>query len=229
LVLDDTLLFDIDKFSGYDKIETGTRTNIGVQYTAQANSGGHLRAVAGESIQLAGSNPFDPNSGLGTTNSDYVLGLYVAPNANLHFVSQSLFDSSSLQLKREDFGGSFTSGATTLAANYALDRTGSNLSVPGQTQELLASANLKLSENWSALASARYDIDNKLFVTDSLGVRWANECAGLSVTYSESRVTEQDIQPDHTILVRLDLKYLGGTSFKTDSVGSNALSSIAGH
>ena len=33
LVFDDTLLFDIDKFSGYDRFETGTRANIGVQYT----------------------------------------------------------------------------------------------------------------------------------------------------------------------------------------------------
>ena len=35
LVFDDTILFDIDKFSGYDRIETGTRANVGVRYTAQ--------------------------------------------------------------------------------------------------------------------------------------------------------------------------------------------------
>ena len=58
LVFDDTLLFDINKFSGYDQIETGTRTNFGVQYTAQAGNGISIRTVAGESIQVAGPNAF---------------------------------------------------------------------------------------------------------------------------------------------------------------------------
>ena len=229
LVFDDTLLFDYDKFSGYDRIETGTRANVGVQYTAQANNGGHLRAVAGESFQLAGTNPFDPNSGLATANSDYVLGLYVSPGAPLQFVSQSRFDSNTLNLVREDLGGSFTAGPATVAANYALDRSGTQLSLPGQNQELLTSASVQLSKEWSALASARYDIDNRFFVTDSLGIKWANDCAGLSVTYSESRISQQDIQPNQTVMVRVDLKYLGGTSFKTDAVGSSALSSLSGH
>ena len=55
LVFDDTLLFDIDKFSGYDRIETGTRANVGAQYTAQFYSGAYARAVFGESYQLAGA------------------------------------------------------------------------------------------------------------------------------------------------------------------------------
>lgn len=230
LVFDDTLLFDLDKFSGYDKIETGTRANVGIQYTAQANNGGHLRAVAGESFQIAGDNQFDANTGLGTSRSDYVLGLYVAPNPQLQFVSQTRFDSATFDLRREDFGGSFTVGPATLAANYALDRSGSQLTIPGQTQELLTTASVQLSKEWSALASARYDIDSHFFLTDSVGVKWtSNDCIGLAITYSESRVTQQDIQASQSIMVRLDLKYLGGTSVKTDTVGSTALSSVSGH
>jgi LPS-assembly protein len=48
LVFDDTILFDIDKFSGYDRIETGTRANVGLRYTAQLPSGAYARAVFGE-------------------------------------------------------------------------------------------------------------------------------------------------------------------------------------
>ena len=45
LIFDDTLLFDIDKFSGYDRIETGTRANVGMRYTMQFASGAYVRAV----------------------------------------------------------------------------------------------------------------------------------------------------------------------------------------
>ena len=63
LVFDDTLLFDIDKFSGYDRIEEGTRANVGLRYTLQGNNGGYVRAVLGQSYQIAGDNEFAFDSG----------------------------------------------------------------------------------------------------------------------------------------------------------------------
>src|SRR5262245_22658055 len=67
LVFDDTLLFDVSKFSGYDRLETGTRANIGVQYTLQTNGGLYARFVVGQSLHLAGDNPFAPPPGLDST------------------------------------------------------------------------------------------------------------------------------------------------------------------
>ncbi|MBN9290316.1 MAG: LPS-assembly protein LptD, partial [Hyphomicrobium denitrificans] len=43
LVFDDTNLFSTSKFSGYDRIETGTRANVGLQYTFQSHDGGYAR------------------------------------------------------------------------------------------------------------------------------------------------------------------------------------------
>src|SRR5690606_28837575 len=56
IVFDDTNLFELDKMSGYDRVETGTRANVGLQYTYQANSGGFARLLAGQSFHLAGDN-----------------------------------------------------------------------------------------------------------------------------------------------------------------------------
>lgn len=58
LVFDDTNLFELDKFSGYDLVETGTRANVGLQYTFQTNWGGYARLLAGQSFHLAGENAF---------------------------------------------------------------------------------------------------------------------------------------------------------------------------
>ena len=230
LVFDDTLLFDLDKFSGYDRIETGTRANVGVQYTAQANNGGNLRAVLGQSYQVAGDNPFAGRTGLDKTRSDYVAGFYLSPNANLQFISQSRFDTDTFELRREDLATSFTAGPATLAANYSLARSRDQLGTLVESQEILSSASLKLDANWSALASARYNIDKNEFVTDSLGLKYssAEDCVGVSVTYSESYIQDQDVQPDKTLLFRVDLKYLGGAQVKTDALGNNGATSNAG-
>ncbi|HZV20056.1 MAG TPA: LPS-assembly protein LptD, partial [Hyphomicrobiales bacterium] len=103
LVFDDTLLFDINKFSGYDRIETGTRTNIGAQYTFQTYNGASFRIIGGESIQLAGSNPYDPTTGLGTDRSDYVVGGYLDWKNQFRFVTQLRFNEKDLNLARQDY------------------------------------------------------------------------------------------------------------------------------
>ena len=58
LVFDDTNLFQVDKFSGWDRIEGGSRLNAGLQYTAQVNGAGSLNALFGQSYQLFGQNSF---------------------------------------------------------------------------------------------------------------------------------------------------------------------------
>lgn len=123
LVFDDTLLFDIDKFSGYDRIETGTRANVGMRYTAQLPSGAYARLVFGQSYQLAGENSFDlpafENSGLATTSSDYVSGLYLQAARYLSFTAQTRFDHETFEVMRTDLGATANVGPITMLVNYA--------------------------------------------------------------------------------------------------------------
>ncbi|MGC1327699.1 MAG: LPS assembly protein LptD, partial [Xanthobacteraceae bacterium] len=56
LVFDDSNLFAIDKYSGWDRVEGGTRANVGIQYTAQINRAGSVNVLFGQSYQLFGQN-----------------------------------------------------------------------------------------------------------------------------------------------------------------------------
>jgi LPS-assembly protein len=68
LILDDTNLFETSKFSGWDRLETGTRANVGLQYTFQAWSGGYARVLAGQSYHLGGVNPYSNRWSTATGN-----------------------------------------------------------------------------------------------------------------------------------------------------------------
>jgi LPS-assembly protein len=58
-VFDATNLFSRDKFSGYDRVEGGTRANLGLRYSGNfSNSDWGLYALAGQSFQLGGVNSF---------------------------------------------------------------------------------------------------------------------------------------------------------------------------
>ena len=71
-IFDDTNLFRVNKFSGWDRVEGGGRANVGVQYTAQFNQGGYVNVLFGQSYQLFGQNSFAVG---GLTNTGLDSGL----------------------------------------------------------------------------------------------------------------------------------------------------------
>jgi len=221
LVFDDTLLFDIDKFSGYDRIETGTRANVGARYTAQLASGAYGRAVFGQSYQIAGENEFDTDffrtSGLATDTSDYVGGLYIQASAYLGFSAQSRFDEDNFDIRRTDLATWARYGPARVKVNYA-DVTGEPGLAEGEArEEIVTAGTLAITQDWSLLGNFRYDIATEQTITDGLGLRYQDDCFMLDVTYQRSFIRDQDIEPDERFLVSFNLKYLGAYSLSTES------------
>ncbi len=243
LVFDDTNLFETTKFSGYDRIETGTRANVGLQYTFQPWSGGYARVLAGQSFQLAGDNPyenrsilcdgsvviapgvddecnpiFSPRSGLQNDRSDYVLGAYIAPTDMFRLISQNRFDESSFALMRSDTGLATNYGPFTLSAIYAYTRLDPELDEA--EQDINATLGLRLTDRWSLLGGMRYDIDDSEWLTSTAQIRYLDDCFMLSVAYNEHNISDVDagLDPDRTIMFRVEFKHLGGFNYKTDAI-----------
>jgi LPS-assembly protein len=242
LVFDDTNLFETNKFSGWDRVETGTRANVGLQYTFQPWKGGYARVLAGQSYQLAGDNPyenrviecdgnlvtapgvddncnpvFSPNSGLETASSDYVLGAYIAPNEYFRVISQSRFDDENLELKREDAAVAVNYGPLVLAGAYSYTFADPELG-QGSQQEMNGLFGLSLTDRWSILGGLRYDIDDNRFITNTTTLRYQDDCFMMSVTYDEFHFSDPDagIEPDQSVMFRLEYKYLGGFNYSTN-------------
>ena len=231
LVFDDTNLFEVTKFSGYDRTEMGTRANVGLQYTFQSNGGGYARFLAGQSFHLSGDNVYanpgldtegdpiyNPASGLQTDRSDYVLGAYIAPTDSFRLIAQSRFDEDDLSLKREDMGAQVFYGPLLASASYAY--TAGDPLVAGSTeqQDILASAMLRLTDNWSIGAGFRYDIDSSELRQDSIQLKYADECFVLTATYQELYYQSATIDDDRTLMLRFELKHLGQFAYKSDAL-----------
>jgi LPS-assembly protein len=221
LVFDDTLLFDIDKFSGYDRIETGTRANVGARYTAQFASGAYARAVFGQSYQIAGENSYDndfyKNSGLATDTSDYVGGLYIQASTNLGFSAQSRFGEDNFDIRRTDLGATGRYGPARLRVNYADVVAEPGLANDKGRQEIVTAGVLAITDDWSLLGNFRYDLATDQTITDGLGLRYQDDCFLMDVTYQRSFIQDQDIRPDERFLVNLTLKYLGTYALQTEA------------
>jgi LPS-assembly protein len=236
LVFDDTLLFDVDKFSGYDRYETGTRLNVGAQYTFQANNGMYARAVLGQSIQIAGANPYSdpgldptgkfnysPVSGLDTTRSDYVAGLYLSPFAGFSLIAQGRFDEKDWSLRRQDTALQASYGPIFGSIAYTFAHFDPQVSAPtavDNQQDILASLGLKLTNNWTIGGTVRYDIDARERIQDQFTLKYADECFVLTASYTETFIENAalDLRPDRTVMLRFELKHLGEFNYKTDQL-----------
>jgi LPS-assembly protein len=220
LVFDDTLLFDIDKFSGFDRIETGTRANIGVQYSISTNAGWNARLVAGQSYQVAGVNSFGADTGLEEQESDYVAGAYIDLSRNLQFVSQVRLDQDNLELKRHDLTLTGSYGPFMAAANYANADAQPALGFNDAREEFAGAAAVKVADNWTVFGDLRYDLENDEIIRNGIGIKYTDECFMLSVSYIETNIEDGDIQPDQTVLVKYNLLTVGDTGSRTDSIGA---------
>ncbi|MEM8644385.1 MAG: LPS assembly protein LptD, partial [Pseudomonadota bacterium] len=231
LVFDDTILFDIDKFSGYDRIETGTRANVGIGYTAQLVSGGYARAVFGQSYQIAGDNEFDntfyQNSGLSTSNSDYVTGVYIQTVYGFALTGQARFDQDSFDMVRTDLGSSLNYGPIQARANYAkvpgtiessdVTPNLTNVVNADDAEEILLAGALAITDEWWLLGNLRYDISDSQTITDGLGLRYQDDCFKIDVTYQRSFIEDQDIEPDERFVFTFALKHLGEYTTSLDA------------
>ena len=220
LVFDDSNLFRVDKFSGWDRVEGGSRANYGMQYTAQVNQGGFVNVLFGQSYNLFGQNSFalggttntGLDSGLDTTRSDYVARMSYQPNSTYMFTSRFRFNSDTFEVQRTELEGRVNfdrwSGAL-LYGNYAAQP---ELGFLDRRQGILGTGQVKLDANWVLLGSARYDINAGKFDQTRVGVGYVDDCLILGLNYITNYTYSGNVQANHTVMLQLSLRTLGGTS-----------------
>ncbi len=207
LVFDDTNLFAWNKFSGYDRVEGGTRFNYGVQYTANFANGGHASFVGGQSIQVAGQNSytlFDPSntgleSGLDRKFSNFVFGETLQPFSNpITLMSKQQFDSSTLQLQRFDEIAKASFAGINGSVDYALYAAQPALGFEFPREGLTGSLGYRFQDRWSVNGSLVLDMSRHYYDTlgqttpifypvgYSVGLGYKDECTTLSFQYSSN-------------------------------------------
>ncbi len=209
LVFDDTLLFDINKFSGYDRIENDTRTNFGMQYTYQMYNGISARLIGGESIHLAGPMPFDPTTGLGTDRSDYVFGGYLDYLNRFRFLTQLRFNEQDLSLSSQNYSVQTKLGFFQGALSYTAVAAQPQLGFPAARDEIAGFSAIKLNDVWTVFGDVRYDILSDQWVRNSAGIQYADECFIVSLTYQQTYITYEDLKPDTSVVLRVGFKGFG--------------------
>lgn len=226
LVFDDSNLFRVDKFSGWDRVEGGGRANVGIQYTAQIDRGGFVNALFGQSYHLFGTNSFAvgdlTNTGLGTgldTNrSDYVARVSYQPDRTYMFSSRFRFDHDTFDVRRFEVEGRANYERWQISAMYGDYAPQPELGFLTRRQGILGTTTLKITQNWAMILSARYDLQAEKINQSRIGLGYVDDCLILALNYITDYTYSGNPTADHRILLQLSLRTLGGTAL-TQSVG----------
>lgn len=220
LIFDDSNLFRVDKFSGWDRVEGGGRTNYGAQYTMQFNQGGDINMLFGQSYQLFGANSFTMGgitntgleSGLDTRLSDYVARLAFEPNKTYQFISRFRFDKGDFNVQRMELEARANFDRWNVSALYGDYAAQPEIGFLDRRQGVLGTANYKIDANWVLLGGARYNLQADQFDQTRIGLGYVDDCLILAVNYITNYTFSGNPGTDHTIMFQMSLRTLGGTS-----------------
>ncbi len=219
LVFDDSNLFSVDKFSGWDRVEGGSRVNAGIQYTAQVNRAGSLNILFGQSYQIFGTNSFAvgdiANTGLGsgldTKISDYVARVTYQPNQIFSFSARGRFDEQTFAVERVELESRANFDRWNVQLLYGNYSPQPELGFLNRRQGILGGSSIKLTENWILLGSARYDLYAHQFNQTRLGLGYVDDCLLLSANWFTGYTYNGTATPvkNDTFMLQLSLRTLG--------------------
>lgn len=227
LVFDTTNLFERDKFSGYDRVEGGTRANIGFRYSASFASGASLNVVAGQSYQLHGHNSFSDTrdlvnvgteSGLETDASDYVASVQLDNGHGFAAGVGVRLDEEDLGLRRSEVSARLVETDYSFTGSYIFTQAQPNSRsiltaptfVPRDRHEVGGFANIRLDENWRVFGGMTYDLETTSIVSDNLGIAYDNDCFSFSVSYSNLNNDFNGTSTSQSFNFSIGLRTIGG-------------------
>lgn len=204
-VFDATTLFERDKFSGYDRLEGGTRSNVGLRYSGNLNNGWSLYGLVGQSFQLFGKNSYNTkdfvsvgaDSGLETARSDYVAMFGASDENGFAIASRGRFDEETGSIRRGELEVSKNWSRIWASSQYAYIQSQPDYGYAQDRQEVSLQTGYKFTDNWSINTNTSYDLVSDTLVKIGGGLNYLDECFGLNLGYQQTRNPWEN-EPSHT-------------------------------
>ncbi|MEI9849983.1 MAG: LPS assembly protein LptD [Sphingomonas sp.] len=220
--LEDSNLFALNRFPGYDRFEDSTRFTWGVDYALYL-PGFSLDATVGQSYRLTSRPTILPNgTGLDGRVSDIVGRTVMRFRDFLTFNHRYRIDKDTLAFRRNEVDATVGSRATYLQLGYLrLNRNiGPALEDLQDREEARIGARVQVARFWSLSGSVLIDLTDRnediLSLADGfepvrhrLGIAYEDDCLRLGLTWKRDYETTGDAAKGNSFLLSLSFKNLG--------------------
>lgn len=220
--LEDSNLFALNRFPGYDRWEDGVRVTYGADWAFDI-PGVSLRTNIGQSYRLSTRETIlPPGTGLSGRFSDFVGRTTLRVGRRLAFVHRFRLDKDNLALRRNEIDATVGGRQTYATIGYLrLDRDiDPSIEDLRDREELRLGGRVRFARYWSLFGSAVVDLTSRredpLSLSDGfdpvrhrLGILYEDDCIELGVTWRRDYETAGDARRGNTFLIRVALRNLG--------------------
>ncbi|MEK9968402.1 MAG: LPS assembly protein LptD [Ferrovibrio sp.] len=200
---DETNLFSLSRFPGYDRWDGGPKLNYGMRMAAYGETSGHVELLVGQSLRAKTDDTFTEASGLRDQFSDYVGRLTVSPGRYVQLVDRvRLAQNSNLDVQRHELGATIGSSINSVSISYA-DLVNTDFLRQSDHQEAIsATVRMQLTKYWSTEIRHSRDLKDNGSLLNFFGLRYTDECFDIVLFAERTFTVNRDIQPDTVVGVR---------------------------
>ncbi len=219
--LEDSNLFALNRFAGYDRFEDSSRITYGLDYAIDL-PGVAVLATVGQSYRASQRASILPSgTGLDDRFSDIVGRTDIRFREFVSFTHRYRLDKDGLKIRRNELDATIGSRRTYFQVGYLrLNRDIDQLEDLQDREEVRVAGRAAFGPFWSAFASATIDLTDKsedsLSLSDGydpirhrVGVQYEDDCLRLGVTWKRDYQRIGDARSGSSYLVTLALKNLG--------------------
>jgi LPS-assembly protein len=220
--LEDSNLFAINRFNGYDRFEDGARITYGVEWNF-SRPGFNINSIVGQSYRLSEKPSLFPDgTGLTDRTSDIVGRTTVAYKDFLRLTHRFRLDKDNLAVRRNEFDATIGSRSTYAVLGYS--RLNRDILLLGEDlqdrEEARVGGRVAVAKNWSVFGSAIVDLtgqrDDPLGQADGfepirhrLGVAYDDECLSIALTWRRDYIDTGDAKRGNSFSFRVAFRNLG--------------------
>jgi LPS-assembly protein len=207
---DDTNLFSLRRFAGFDRVATGQRVDYGVTAGAYGLGGGSTSGFIGQSTRSQGDSTFSPNSGLRDMVSDIVGRLSVTPRRYIDLSYRFRLDHSTLATNRDELTATAIVGPRSTVSISYLRFAKPVLDVSTtRTEQITTTTLIAINDFWNFYGAYAYDLAAQESRIGRIGAYYRDECFAILLSVDETFQSDRDISKGVSVLLRFGLKYLG--------------------
>ena len=220
LEFDETNLFSVNRFSGFDRVEGGPRINYGLRWDVSGKKGGYTNIFLGQSYRFKADGTFNPGTGLEDNFSDLVGRVDVSPGAHFNMLYRTRFSSEDFSPTRNEVQLNAGVPAFTVAGNYVFldQQDGSEFS---GREELTVSASSQVNKFWRASIDAIRDMESSDMRSIGMKLTYENECVVFTSRLTRTFFEDRDLKPTDALTFHLILKTIGEAQTGFSRTGAN--------
>lgn len=223
LELDESSLFRIDRFPGYDLLEGGLRATAGGRATLRWGQGRQASLFIGRSLRDADEPAFltpapdDPTrqydpTGLADETSDWVVQGSFSPSDRMRGWAHASIDSSG-DVRRAEAALDGRWGRRNLASvSYIVDRSNPVAGPENRNYEFVQLTGQQfVYGNWGVAASGIADLERDIVIRSEVGLLFDDDCFRFELGWRRDNTRVRPSGPSEGVYIRLNLATFGGT------------------